>query len=178
MSRLSAVPRRIVIIGPESTGKSTLTQQLAAYFGATGVPEFARTYLEHIGRAYEPEDLTAIAYGQLELEEQAMARGGEWIFCDTDLYVVKVWSESRYGTCDEAILRVIAERRYDFYLLTDIDMPWEDDPLREHPAPEMRRYFFNIYKDIVAHSGVPFAIVKGNEVRRLETAIKALEALQ
>lgn len=117
-----------------------------------------------------------MALGQIEKEEHSAqnARNG-WLFCDTDLHVIKVWSESRFGTCDEKILQAIAVRSYDFYILTDIDMPWEDDPLREHPAPEMREHFFNIYKDIVLHSGTPFIIVKGNEEERLQAAVKALE---
>jgi len=171
--------KRIVIIGPESTGKSTLTRQLAEGFGTTFADEYARAYLERLVRPYTESDLLAIAAGQLRLEEQAAAtaRNG-LVFCDTDLYVLKVWSESRYGTCDESILRSIAVRRYDLYILTDIDMPWEEDPLREHPAPEMRQYFFHLYSDIVQQSGVPFVVVKGNEARRLERAAEAVKHLQ
>jgi len=171
--------KRIVIIGPESTGKSTLTQQLAAHFNAIAIDEFARAYLSEIKRPYVEEDLLEIGKGQIALEDAAtaIAPDAEWLFCDTDLYVLKVWSESKYGTCNEWILQQIAERRYNCYILTDIDMPWEDDPLREHPEPAMRRHFFDIYKDIVVHSGLPFVIVKGNEQERLQMAIKAIAAL-
>jgi NadR type nicotinamide-nucleotide adenylyltransferase len=170
--------KRIVVIGPESTGKSTLTRQLAGYFNVIPVPEYARGYLESLNRHYEQHDLLTMAKGQLEAEDAISAEGGgQWLFCDTDLEVIKVWSESKYGTCDESILQLIATRKYDFYILTDIDMPWQDDPLREHPEPEMREHFFNIYKDIVIHSGLPFILVKGNEAERLEMALKMLVRL-
>lgn len=171
--------KRIVIIGPESTGKSTLTQQLAVHFNAIAIDEFARAYLSEIGRPYVQEDLLEIGKGQIALEDAAASSGNnKWLFFDTDLYVLKVWSESKYGTCDEWILQQIAERQYDFYILTDIDMPWQDDPLREHPEPEMRQHFFNIYKDIVIHSGLPFIIVRGNEQERLEKAVEAITVLK
>lgn len=169
--------KKIVIIGPESTGKSTLSKQLAAHFGTTYADEFARDYLEQLGRPYTYEDLLIIAKGQVTLEEKAVlnAKNGLTIL-DTDLHVVKVWSEASYGTCAEEILQQIAERRYDFYLLTDIDMLWVEDPLREHPEPLMRQYFFHIYKDIVQQSGIPFVTVSGDEEQRLQLAIKALRS--
>lgn len=170
--------KRIVIIGPESTGKSTLTRQLATYYSTSYADEYARLYLESLGRPYNQRDLELMAAGQLELEYRALteARGG-LVFFDTDLYVIKVWSEDKYGTCAESILRQIACRPYDLYLLADIDMPWEDDPLREHGMPEERQYFFNIYYDIVQQSGVAFALVQGNEEERLRQAIAVVDTL-
>lgn len=170
--------KRIVIIGPESTGKSTLTKQLAGHFDTAHVEEYAREYLHGIGRPYTQPDLLEIAKGQILLEDTAAKHAANnLLFCDTDLHVLKVWSESKYGTCDEWILQQIARRRYDFYILTDIDMPWEDDPLREHPQPEMRAHFFHIYKDIVLHSGVGFMIVKGDARERLHQAVERLISL-
>jgi NadR type nicotinamide-nucleotide adenylyltransferase len=170
--------KRVVIIGPESTGKSTLSRQLAVHFDTTFADEFARGYLETLGRSYNREDLAIIAKGQMVLEEQAVSHAKNGVvFLDTDLHVVKVWSESKYGTCDEEILQQIAERRYDMYILTDIDMIWEEDPLREHSDPEARRYFFDIYQDIVLHSGLPFAVVSGNEKERLKIAIAAVQRI-
>ncbi|PSK93863.1 AAA family ATPase [Taibaiella chishuiensis] len=168
--------KRIVIIGPESTGKSTLTTGLAGYFHTAHVPEYARLYLEQLDRPYTAPDLEAIARGQIALEDKtAAAAGGDLLFCDTDLQVVKVWSEDKYNHCPAWILEAIAMRPYDLYLLTDIDMPWQDDPLREHPEPQMRAYFFHIYKDIVQQSGIPFVLVTGNEQQRLECAVAAIQ---
>lgn len=170
--------RKIVVIGPESTGKSTLTRQLAATFGTSYADEYARAFLEGRSQPYSREDLLAIAQGQLQQEEKALAAAsGGLTFLDTDLYVIKVWSESRFGTCAEWILQQIATRRYDLYILTDIDMPWEDDPLREHPQPEMRAHFFNIYQDIVLHAGVPFIHVRGDAEARLAAAAATVRQL-
>lgn len=166
--------KRIVVIGPESTGKSSLSQQLAAYYKTEWVPEFARGYLETLGRPYEQEDLWHIAQGQLAAEDEAAARGQECIICDTDLHVIKVWSEAKYGDCDPRIMELIARRRYSGYLLTYIDIPWEDDPLREHPLPEERAYYYNIYRDIVINSGVPWADIRGDHHQRLQIAAEAV----
>ncbi|WP_109695984.1 AAA family ATPase [Chitinophaga deserti] len=169
--------KRIVVIGPESTGKSTLSQQLAALYKTEWVPEYARTYLETLGRPYIQEDLWHMAQGQLAAEDAAAARGKELIVCDTDLYVIKVWSEAKYGDCDPRILELIAQRKYDGYLLTYIDIPWEDDPLREHPLPEERTYYYNIYRDIVINSGTPWADIRGDYDQRLRSAAEAVREM-
>lgn len=169
--------KKVVIIGPESTGKSTLSQQLATYFREPWVPEFARTYLDHLHRPYREEDLLNIARGQIREEEQQAAKANRLLICDTDLYVIKVWSEHKYQSCHHWILEEIARRTYDLYVLTYIDVPWVDDPQREHPQPEMRLYFFLIYLDIVIHSQVPWILVKGNEQQRLHTAVKEIEGM-
>lgn len=168
--------RKIAIIGPESTGKSTLSRELAAYYGTAWVPEYAREYLDRLPGKYEEGDLLRIAAGQLDVED-CLAKWENALFCDTDLYVIKVWSEHSYGRCDPWILRQIARRKYDLYLLTFIDVPWTEDPQREHPEPGMRDYFYRQYLDIVLHSGVPWADIrgdKGERLQRAETAIKKI----
>lgn len=166
--------RKIVVIGPESTGKSTLSKALAKAFHTEWVREYARTYLEQKKDKYCEEDLLAIAKGQIDAEEKAMLKANKLLICDTDLYVIKVWSEHAYNACHWQILQSIAERRYDFYLLTAIDMPWQEDPLREHGEEKMRSYFYKQYLDLVMNSGVPFAMIKGNEEERLQQAIAIL----
>lgn len=168
-------PKKIVIIGPESTGKSTLTESLAQHFKTASVPEYAREYLQQKNAPYQYNDLLEIARGQLEAEDRISKYvQNACLFCDTDLYVIKVWSEHKYQRCDPFILKAIARRHYDYYLLTDIDLIWAEDPLREYPQPEMRRYFFHIYQDIVQNSGRPWALIKGSREARLEQAIAAL----
>lgn len=169
--------KKIVIIGPESTGKSTLTEALSKHYGSPFIPEFAREYLNSLNRPYEHKDLLAIARGQINSENEKVATTHNgYLFCDTDLYVLKVWSEHKYGLCDEWILRQIALRYYDYYFLTDIDLPWQPDPQREHPEPEMRDYFFRLYKDIVVHSGTPWKLLSGDEHQRLTMAIEAIDS--
>lgn len=170
--------KKIVIIGPESTGKSTLSGQLAEHYGTHWVPEFAREYIDNLTRPYQENDLLEIAKGQIESEALFAKQAAQnLLFCDTDLYVIKVWSEHKYNRCHPWILEQIARRLYDCYILTDIDMSWQPDPQREHPQPEMRQYFFNIYKDIVQQSGIPFVIVSGDEKTRLATAVNAINNL-
>ncbi|WP_160712113.1 AAA family ATPase [Chitinophaga solisilvae] len=169
--------KKVVVIGPESTGKSTLSAKLAAHFNTVWTPEYAREYLDHLGRPYEKDDLLAIAEGQLQLEREQAARASTVLICDTDLYVIKVWSEHKYEDCDPRILKEIAAQECDHYLLTYIDLPWEEDPQREYPDPEMRQYFYNIYKDIVIGSGVTWTDIRGSFDEREALAIAAVNRL-
>ncbi|HSI76052.1 MAG TPA: ATP-binding protein [Lunatimonas sp.] len=171
------MPKKIVIIGPESTGKSTLTQALASHFGEPWVPEYAREYLEKLDRPYEFDDLLAIAKGQVALEEKQSKAADNFLFCDTDLHVLQVWSESKYKRVHPWILEQIKVRMYDFYILTDIDTIWEPDPLREHPEPEMRQFFFNWYRNLVEKSGTSFQIVRGDEKNRLSQALRFISKI-
>jgi NadR type nicotinamide-nucleotide adenylyltransferase len=163
---------RIAITGPESTGKSMLSEALAGHFRSSWVPEYAREYIGNLKRPYGKEDILAIAKGQLEREKQANGTGGKLLFCDTELIVTKIWSEVKYGSCDPWILEKIAEHRYDLYLLCDIDLPWEYDPQREHP--HMRQYLFDLYRAELTERKLPFEVINGLGDTRLKNAIEAL----
>ena len=169
-------PRKIVVIGPESTGKSTLSIQLAQALSTVYNPEYAREYLDKIGRPYTEEDLQAIARGQIAEEDRLAQEANEVLVCDTDLQVIKVWSEARFGQCHPQILEWIASRRYDLYLLTFPDIPWQPDPQREHPDPADRMRFYQQYRDIVEQSGVPWVDIRGSEEARLALAVQAVHA--
>lgn len=166
------MPKKIVVIGPESTGKSTLTQALAEHFGEPWVPEYAREYLDILDRPYQYEDLLAIGKGQVALEDEQMKFARKFLFCDTDLHVLQVWSESKYRRVHPWILKQIEMRKYDFYLLTDIDTPWEADPQREHPEPEMRQYFFDLYRSLLEKKGIAYQLVRGDRETRIAKAIQ------
>lgn len=169
--------KKVVVIGPESTGKSTLSEKLAAHFNTVWTPEYAREYLEQLNRPYEEHDLLEIAAGQAALERQRAMNANKVLICDTDLYVIKVWSEHKYGRCDPRILNQIAQQQCDLYLLTYVDLPWEEDPQREYPDLAMRTYFYHIYKDIVTASGVKWADIRGDYEDREALAIAAVEQL-
>lgn len=171
-------PKRILILGPESTGKSTLAEDLAHHFGEPWVPEFAREYLEKIDRPYRFEDLAEIGKGQVLLEDQQAEKAMKFLFCDTDLRVIHIWSEHRFGKTDPWVLEEIQQRKYELILLTDTDLPWEPDPLREYPELEMRQYFFEKYLKLAEQSGFPYLIVSGDREKRLKKAIQAVDKLK
>jgi len=171
--------KKVVVIGPESTGKSTLCEQLAAYYKTSWVPEYAREYLLQHGTQYTYHDLLTIAKGQVALEESYTEKNADapLLFVDTDQYVMKVWCEFVFGKCHSWILDQIAKRKYDLYLLCNVDLPWVKDELREYPDLESRQQLFNIYKSIMISQPVPWVEISGNNDERLHQAIKAISDL-
>lgn len=181
---------KIVIIGPESTGKSTLCEELAQHYDTLWCPEFAREYLLTYGTDYAYEDLLTIARGQLAMEaEYVLMAQHNWdvqpqkrtpaplLFIDTDMYVMKVWSEFVFGRCDPWILEQIATRKYDLYLLCHTDLPWEKDALREYPDLDTRERLFHMYQDLLLNQSVPWAPIRGTDEQRLRAAIAAVDRL-
>ncbi len=169
---------RIVVIGPESTGKSTLCQRLAVHYNTAWCPEFAREYLLQKGKHYNYDDLSNIAHGQIELEKtlQAEAKNNLY-FIDTDMYVMKVWHEVAFGACPTWILKNIARTTYDLYLLCDTDLPWTKDELREYPDLAFRQKLAKMYKDIVINSGTRWAVISGSDAERTQTAITKIDTI-
>ncbi len=164
---------KIAVTGPESTGKSALCEALATHYRTLWVPEFARSYLAGRRPPYTPADLDRIADGQLAAEETAEAQATGLLFCDTDLTVLKIWSEHAFGRCTPHIQHLYETRRCDLYLLADIALPWEPDPLREHP--QLRRYFFDKYRQALSKAGHPFRIISGTGADRLRRAVQATD---
>lgn len=172
--------KKIVIIGPESTGKSTLCTQLAEHYNSIWCPEYAREYLLQHGTDYTFDDLLTIAKGQLALEDEYSSKienSNKPLFIDTDMYVMKVWCEFVFGKCHRFILDQIIERKYDLYLLCNTDLPWVKDELREYPDLESRQQLHKIYTDIMINQQTPWVDIKGNYDERLAKAIKAVDEL-
>jgi len=177
--------KKIVIIGPESTGKSTLCEQLAAHYNTEWVREYAREYLLKNGVAYSFEDLLEIAKGQVLGEQLVVDRWSMTdelintrpLFIDTDMYVMKVWSEYVFKKCHHWILNRIVERQYDLYLLCNIDLPWMKDELREYPDLKARQELYCYYKDIMINQQVPWVEISGSYEERLSKAITAVDAI-
>lgn len=168
--------RRIAIVGPECTGKTDLAMFLAAHYKSAWVPEFARQYLERLERPYHKGDLVTIAKGQLALEDAMAAKADTFLFCDTNLVVIKIWSEFKYGSCDPEILDLLQQRTYDLHLLTNIDLPWQDDPLREHP--HKREELFELYEAELVNTNTHFVKIRGTYGERRESALQAVEQLR
>jgi NadR type nicotinamide-nucleotide adenylyltransferase len=175
--------KKIVIIGPESTGKSTLCKQLAEHYNTIWVKEYAREYLLKNGTEYSYESLLDIAKGQVAVEELAIQQlltinhQLSTVFIDTDMHVMKVWCEFVFEKCHHWILNRIAERKYDLYLLCNIDLPWVKDELREYPDLPSRRKLYCHYKDMLLNQHVPWVDISGDYEERLEKAIDAIDKL-
>lgn len=196
--------KKIVILGPESTGKSTLCKQLAEHFNTLWCPEYAREFLLKHGMNYSFDDLLTIAKGQIALEDNyaeevrktgrpvdgrivtddkttssglADSLTSRLLFIDTDMYVMKVWCEFVFDNCHRFILDQIVERKYDLYLLCNIDLPWVKDELREYPDLDSRQRLYYIYKDIMINQPVPWVDINGGYEERLQKAISAVDAI-
>lgn len=188
--------KKFVIIGPESTGKSTLCSQLAEHYKTLWVPEYAREYLLKKGTDYTYDDLLIISKGQIELEETvskellfinlkpAKYRTSDivhhkskkaFLFIDTDMYVMKVWCEYVFNKCHNWILNRIAERGYDGYLLCNADLDWVADALREYPDKTIREKLYYYYKDLMIHQSVPWVNINGNYSERFEKAVNFID---
>ena len=175
--------KKIVVIGPESTGKSTLCAYLADYYNTLWCPEFAREYLLENGTAYTIDDLITIAKGQLDAEQQhtetLQSQTDQTgiikpLIIDTDMYVMKVWAEYVFGTCPTFILDEINKQHYDLYLLCKPDIPWVKDELREYPSEKPRQELFQIYKDILINQQTPWVEISGDFEARNQKAVAAI----
>ncbi len=174
--------KKIVIIGPESTGKSTLCEQLATHYNTEWVREYAREYLLKNGTNYSFENLLEVAKGQISLEEVALKNStfniqDSALFIDTDMYVMKVWCEFVFDKCHHWILNRAVEREYDLYLLCNTDVPWVKDELREYPDLETREKLYYYYKDIMVNQKIPWVDISGGYEDRLQKAIKAVDTI-
>ncbi|MEO8533623.1 MAG: DUF4301 family protein [Flavobacterium sp.] len=170
---------KIALFGPESTGKTTLAKQLADYYETEWVPEFARDYLQqkweenqHICTA---DDMMPIAYGQTALENQKLAAAKKYLFSDTNLMVTKVFSEMYYGFCDPLLNEAALEHDYDLIFLTDIDVPWEKDDIRDNP--DGRETVFSVFKQTLIDTKKPFITLSGNKESRLAKATAIIDKL-
>ena len=169
-------PPALVLVGVESTGKTTLARRLAAATGRVFVPEVARGWLEARGGRYEESDLLTLARLQNDAELDARRRWGA-VVVDTDLVVLRVWSEARYGRCADEILAMLAARGPASYLLPVPDLPWQADPLRETPALKARHALHARYVRLLAELGHPWAGVHGEGQARWANARAALRGL-
>ena len=179
--------KKIVVIGPESTGKSTLCNSLAQHFSSNWVEEYAREFLLTKGNQYNYADLLVIAQGQVALENNALAELSSKdqlykhntypLFIDTDMYVMKVWCEFVFDQCHAWILNQIVERKYDLYLLCNTDLPWVKDELREYPDLLTRKKLFHHYQEILTNQSTPWVNINGVNEERLTKAIAAVNSI-
>lgn len=165
--------RKIAVTGPESTGKTLLSQQLSKHYNGIWVPEYARKYINTLNRSYNEHDLEIIAKGQMNAYNEKLLKAKSYLFSDTELIVIKIWFENAYKYCPQWILDAIDKQEYNLYLLCDIDLPWTYDAQREHP--HLREYFFNLYKQELESRNWPYVIISGIEDERVKNAVGAIE---
>lgn len=168
--------QKIILTGPESSGKTTLAQQLAAHFQMNWLPEYAREYLQHLKRNYEEADLLEIAKGQFLQEEnaekKAELKGKSYLICDTSFLVLKIWSTVKYGRCHPFILNHLKKQKNALFILCGTEIDWEFDPLRENPTD--RNELYQIYKKELETMDAHFIEVSGSPAERLEMCLKKL----
>ncbi|GGG38859.1 AAA family ATPase [Bizionia arctica] len=170
---------KVVLFGPESTGKSVLSKQLATHYKTLWVPEFSRIYAEQKAENNEiltKEDVLPIAKGQIALENSLTTNVDNLLICDTNLLETKVYSEAYYqGYSHEALNKYAIENYYNLYFLTNIDIPWEPDGIRD--KPHEREAMFKAFQDVLIKNKIPYVILNGSFEKRLETAIKHIDQL-
>lgn len=164
---------KVTLFGPESTGKTTLAQQLAGYYQTVWVPEYARQYQHQHQRMLSLDDVLPIAKGQLELEKYYISKARNILICDTDILETKVYSEIYYGTCPEWVLQNLPSSYLGMYLLMNIDIPWVPDGIRDRPEDRVRR--FQKFKDELVNRDMIFAEIAGLDQNRLKNAIHAVD---
>lgn len=170
---------KFAIYGPESTGKTTLAKQLASHFNTVWAPEYARDYLQEKWNTKKEicvaTDLLPIAIGQMQLENEALLKANKYLFVDTCLMITKVFSEIHYGFCDAKLDKAARKHKYDLFFLTDVDVPWEQDDLRD--APNERLATFEKFKQALIENNKPFIVLSGNAETRFQRAIAIIEEL-
>ena len=164
---------KIAFTGPESTGKTSLSMLVAETFNGVYIPEFSRSFLEKTNGFYEEQDLVTIALGQCEALHSGLISGNHLLVSDTDMTVMKIWSQYKYGRVSQVIEQLYLEEIFDHLFLCDTDIPWEEDPLREHP--ESREELFALYLEMIQTKTKNFTIVKGSLEDRLNQVRQVLE---
>ena len=166
---------KIAITGPESTGKSTLSEKLAHHYNTNFVPEYSRTYFENFEGQYTENDVVEIAKGQHNLIIEEEKKSSKILIADTEIVVCKIWVEYVFKHSNKVIDEILKQQDVDLYLLCDIDLPWVYDPLRENPDIDERKELFKIYRNTLEQMKVPFEIVSGDNDERVNNAIKVIE---
>jgi len=168
--------KRIAIVGPESSGKTELSKRLAQAYSGQWVKEVSRNYLEQKGGQYHESDLLKIARLQLEEEQKLWLKTNQFLFCDTNLLVMLIWSKWKYQRVDPDLYKLWQPNDYDLHLLCTPDIPYQSDSLRENPNPEDRLALFEMYRDALLDLGVPFNLIYGTGDNRLKKAVSAIDS--
>jgi NadR type nicotinamide-nucleotide adenylyltransferase len=164
---------KIAVVGPESTGKSTMSAYLADYYHTVWVPEFAREYCEKLTEPPTWQDEVNMFYGQLALESEYLPKANQLLICDTTFITVKIWSDYTFGRSPQEVLDELPKHPYQLYLLLDIDLPWEEDPLRDFP--HLREHFMEIWHKELKELNANYIVISGEGTDRYNMAVSAID---
>ncbi len=164
---------KIAVVGPESTGKSTMSAYLADHYQTVWVPEYAREYCEKLTAPCTWGDEVNMFYGQLQLEEKLMPQANKLLICDTTFITVKIWSDYTFGQSPQEVLDELPKHPYNLYLLLNIDLPWEEDPLRDFP--HMREHFMEVWHRELQSLNASYAVISGTGPERYANAVAAID---
>jgi len=164
--------KKIAVVGPESTGKSTISVQLADHYNTVWVPEYAREYCAALTVPCTWQDEINMFRGQLKLENQILPKANKILICDTTFFTVKIWSDHMFGESPQEVIEELPKHPYDLYLLMNIDLPWQEDPLRDFP--HMREYFLEVWQDELTALDANYHLISGSDEDRLKNAIEKI----
>lgn len=165
--------KKIAVVGPESTGKSTISAQLAKHYNTVWVPEYAREYCEALTEPCSWQDEINMFYGQMNLEENTSPTANNILICDTTFLTVKIWSDHMFGESPQEVIDELPKHPYDLYLLMNIDLTWEEDPLRDFP--DMREHFMEVWHRELKALNVEYHVISGTDEERLKNAIQTID---
>ena len=165
--------KKIAIVGPESTGKSTMSAYLAKHYNTVWVPEYAREYCDNLTEAPTWQDEINMFHGQIALEKELLPKANHILICDTTFITVKIWSDQMFGQSPQEVLNELTKHTYDLYLLLNIDLPWQDDPLRDFPT--MREHFMDVWQKELGALNANYLVISGIGQYRYNNAVKAID---
>jgi NadR type nicotinamide-nucleotide adenylyltransferase len=165
---------KIAVVGPESTGKSTMSAFLAKHYNTVWVPEYARSYCEKLTEQPTWQDEINMFYGQLASEAEILPKANKLLICDTTFLTVKIWSDEIFGETPQQVIDELPKHPYDLYLLLSIDLPWQDDPLRDFP--NMREHFMAVWHKELKDLNANYVTISGAGEDRYKSAIKAIDS--
>ena len=168
---------KIAVVGPESTGKSTIAEQLARHYKTVCVPEYAREYCRNLNREYTLQDEMNMFYGQQALERSLMPLAqNKILICDTMFLTIKIWCDHLFGSTPDIVTETLQTVSYDLFLLMDIDLPWVDDPLRDFPT--LREHFLEVWHQELKAIGANYRVISGVGNDRFQNAWKAVQEIR
>lgn len=168
---------KVAVLGPESTGKSTLCLEISKFFNLSFVQEASRDFLTNLNRPYTFEDLDMIAERQFSMINEMELEGESLLIADTEILTIRIWSLIKYGRCSDLINNLLKQQKFHHYLLCNTDLAWIPDPLREVPDLKKRNEILELFQSELKQNDWPYSIIHGTGDARFLQARNILENL-